>query len=390
MKKRSSTIIITAVITAVITAFLTVFIFAAANRNNIAFFSRLRQVSSLIEKHAIFDFSSDAADDLAVRGYLSALDDGYTAFWNEEEYKAYLSETEGNFSGIGIVLQSTDPVSDGLFIYQVKGNSPAQAAGLKAGDLIVAVNGNSVIDRSYDEVYQEISSSGDSDFSLTVQREEETLTFSLAQANFVQNYVSGRAIGNIGFIRIDSFMPPSANEFQSVLNDLLEQGVKGFVFDLRNNLGGSLDAVVSILDLLIPEDEMVILQYKNSEQIIRSTGRQKTDLPMVVLINESSASASELMASCLRDVNGSLLIGRQSFGKGIGQTTFTLTDGSAVKMTTFYYLTKARNHYHGIGLEPDIAVELSEAQSKYFYTLDESNDPQLQAALTALSEQIPD
>ena len=148
-------------------------------------------------------------------------------------------------------------------------------------------------------------------------------------------------------------------------------------------------ACVSFLELLIPKgEEMVVIQYKDSEKIDYSELEPSTDAPMVVLINGSSASGSELMASCLRDVNGSLLVGTRSFGKGIGQTTFRLSDGSAVKMTTFHYLTKARTYYHGIGLEPDFTVGLTEDQDKYFYALDESNDPQLQEALKHLKSKI--
>lgn len=388
MKKHVS-VLIAVLLTAVLTFSLTVCGFAIFDSRNNDFTSSLNEIQTLISKHAVFDFSSEDAEKAAISGYLTGLDDSYTEYWTEEEYEELLSSNEGHYTGIGITLQTSDPISDGLFIRRVLGNSPAESAGLQAGDLIIAVNGSSILGRKYDEVYEEMSVDPGETLSLTVSRGEEALTFSVTFNEFVQSYVSYRMIGDVGFIRIHSFTMPAASEFQEALNDLLSRGAKGFVFDLRNNLGGSLDAVEDILELLIPKgEEMVVLQYKDSEEVIYSKLEQKTDLPMVVLMNSSSASASELMASCLRDVNGSWVIGTRSYGKGIGQTTFRLSDGSAVKMTTFYYLTKARNYYHGVGLEPDVTVDLNEEQNKYFYALDESKDPQLKEALSQLQSKI--
>ncbi|MBO5213232.1 MAG: S41 family peptidase [Clostridia bacterium] len=390
MKKQFSlvfAVVLTAILTFTFTAggFVLAILFAEDDRVS----RSLSEIRDVIDTHAVFEFSEEEAELAAIRAYLSGLDDSYTQFWTKEEYEAQLSSNEGHYTGIGITLQSEQTIRDGLFIRRVLGNSPAEQAGLKAGDLIVAINGISVIDRDYNQVYEEMGLDAGESLNFTVSRGNETLSIDVTFQNFVQSYVSWRMIGSVGFIRIHAFNAPAAEEFQRALNDLLSQGAKGFVFDLRNNLGGSLDAVKNILELLIPKgEEMVVIQYKNSEEIFYSESEQKTDLPMVVLINGSSASGSELMASCLRDVNGSVLIGTRSYGKGIGQTTFRLSDDSAVKITTFHYLTKARNNYHGIGLEPDETVTLSEEQEKYFYALDESDDPQLQAALSHLETQI--
>ncbi len=386
--KKHFLVLISVVITAVLTFSFTAGLFLFSD-NESRFSKTISEIKSLINKHAVFDFSEDDAEKAAINAYLSGLDDSYTQFWTKEEYESQLASNEGHFSGIGITLQSAQTIEDGLFIRRVLGNSPAEKAGLKAGDLITAMNDISLVGRDYDQVLEEMRLDVGEFLTFTLLRNNETLKISVTFADFVQSYVSYRMIDSVGFIRIHSFTLPAAEEFQKALNDLLSQGAKGFVFDLRNNLGGSLDAVERILELLIPKgEEMVVIRYKNSEQIIYSELDPKTDVPMVVLINGSSASGSELMASCLRDVNGSVLIGNRSYGKGIGQTTFRLSDDSAVKITTFHYLTKARNDYHGIGLEPDQTVSLSDEQEKYFYALDETNDPQLQAALTSLKSQI--
>lgn len=389
MKKFGSAFV-AVILTAVITFSLTVCGYAIIDGRSNDFPSSFEEIRSLIESHAVFPFSSEKAEKEAISGYLSGLEDSYTEYWTEEEYKELLASNEGHYTGIGISLLTSDPIADGLFVRRVLGNSPAEEAGLNAGDLIIAVNGSSILGRGYDAVYEEMSVSPGETLRMTVVRGESELNVSVVFNEFVQSYVSYRMIEDMGYIQIHSFTMPAATEFQNALNTLLSQGAKGFVFDLRNNLGGSLDAVEDILELLIPKgEEMVILQFKDSEDIIYSELDPKTNAPMVVLMNASSASASELMASCLRDVNGAKLIGTRSYGKGIGQTTFTLSDGSAVKMTTFYYLTKARNYYHGIGLEPDVSVSLTEEEDKYFYALDESSDPQLKEALAQLKAQIP-
>lgn len=389
MKKRLSTfwvVIITAVATLLLSAvaFVVFLLTRPASLNE-----TLAEIRAYINQYSVFSFSEKDAESAAIRGYLTGLDDDYTEYWTPEEYAEYLSASAGHFSGVGITLQSEDPVTKGLFIHRVLGNSPAESAGLKAGDLIVGVNGTSILNMSYDDAFNRIAGEEGDTVNLSILRNGVTQDIPVTFSHFVQSYVESRMIGEIGFIRIHSFMEPSVAEFQTALNDLLSQGAKGFIFDLRNNLGGGLDVVISILDLLVPKgEELVVLKFKNSEEIHYAELDAKTDVPMVVLMNKSSASASELMASSLRDIHGSLLIGTHSYGKGIGQTTFLLSDQSAFKMTTFFYLTKSRVNYHGKGLEPDVNVELSEEQLKYFYTLDETNDPQLQTALNRLQEQI--
>ena len=387
--KKLFPVLIAVVLTAAFTFSITATAFVLSDSESVGLPGKISEIKSLIDQYAVFSFSEEEAEKGAVSGYLSGLDDSYTQFWTKEEYEAQLSLNQGNQSGIGISITASDPISDGLFVYRVIGNSPAQAAGFQAGDMITAINGESVLGRDYDEVFDSLKGNAGESRTLTYSRDGTAYTATVTFADYVQHYVESRMIGEIGFIRIHSFMEPTVAEFETALNALLEQGAKGFIFDLRNNLGGSLDAVVKILDYLIPKgEETVVIKNKDSEEIYYSELDPKTSAPMVVLINRSSASGSELMASCLRDVNGSQLIGTRSYGKGIGQTTFYLSDQSAVKMTTFYYLTKARNDYHGTGLEPDLTVSLDETQEQYFYALTETDDPQLQAALDSLKKQL--
>lgn len=391
MKKKLD-LILSVVFTAVITCAATCYVFLVVlDRDEDPFFHTMSEIQGVIDDNAIFDFDRSEGEKAAVNGYLSGLDDDYRAYWTKEEYEAQQSSNAGNFTGIGVSIQATEPIGDGIFVYRVLGNSPAEKAGILPGDLIVSLNGRSVVGRNYEEVYTEMGISEGETMTLTVQRDSgggelSVKEISVTCQRFVQRYVDWRMIGSVGFIRIHSFNGNCAKEFEDALNALLKEGAKSFVFDLRNNLGGSLNAVEAILDLLIAKgEELVVLSFKNDELIHYSKNDPKTTAPMTVLINGESASASELMASALRDLNGSRLIGNRSFGKGIGQTTYMLSDGSAVKVTSFYYLTAGRNYYHGVGLAPDDEVSLDERQTKYFYSMSETDDPQLQRALEYLN-----
>ena len=386
MKKRVFSYLIVALCSALLTGSVAWIAATVKTTERYASFVDLQQVKTVIEENSVYEFPEETAQKNAIYGYLSALEeDRYTEYWTREEYEAYLEETQGKFSGLGLVVQSESTVTEGLFVYRVLLHSPAERAGIQVGDLITAVNGSDADGRAYSEVFNELAAGEEGQtVDLQIKRENNVFSVALQYENFVQSYVSSRIIDDVGFIRIYSFMPSAYKEFNEALDSVLKEDPCGIVIDLRNNLGGSLDAVRDILNLLIPKDEMVVLQYKNSEEVIYSNGLRKTELPIAVLINQDSASASELMASCLRDVVGAPLIGVTSYGKGIGQTTFTLQDGSAVKLTTFYYLTKGRNNYHGVGLHPDYEVTLTDEESRYFYRLTEADDPQLQKAISVL------
>ena len=388
--KKTTLVIYTAVITACVTFCLSLLCFAGQSLPVSSVYpDRLTEIRAYIDRYAVKDFSEEEANHGAAYGYLSGLNDPYYYYWTEEEYAEYLSSTEGNFTGIGITLKSEDPISEGLFVFRVLGNSPAETAGIKAGDLIVELNGRSVLGRPYQEVFDEFAENPDAGVDIVVLRGEESVPMHVEFKQFVQNYVDFRMIDEIAYIRIHEFWTPAVSEFKAALEELMKKNPKGLIIDVRNNLGGGLDVVTAILEPLIPQgEECVVLKYKDSEEILYSEEEQTVTVPITVLINESSASASELLSSCLRDVCGATLIGNRSHGKGVGQTLFTLSDGTVIKLTTFYYMTKSRVNYDTVGLSPDETVLLNEEQTRYFYTLDESNDPQLQAALADVRSRV--
>lgn len=359
---------------------------------DIDMYEKISLIKQYLDYYAIYDFDEETAEDSALKYYLLGLkDDAYAYYFNEEEMEEFNSSTKGNFIGVGVnVVKQSDILEKGLFLYRVLGNSPAEEQGLKAGDIITSVNGISLVGMSYDDAVDMMLDVEGTVAELTVDRDGENLSFSVTRKSFVQRYVDYEIIDEIGFIRIHGFSEAAKPQFSEALKDLKNAGVKGLLFDLRNNPGGELNTVTDMLDMLVPKGEpIIIIEYKQEEEITKAKKDPVIEgLPMAVLVNGGSASASELFSSCLRDVLSVPLVGETTYGKGIGQTTFSLGDGSGLKFTTFRYFTKSRTDYNGVGLVPDFEVKSTEQQLYGFYVVDHKDDPQMQKALQVLSDAI--
>lgn len=401
MNKQTRNIIISALCSALVTVVICLLVFGVytggfrSTGSAGQFASKLAEIQSYIDRYAIYDFDESVAEDYVYSGYVYGLvDDRYCAYFNKEAYDDTMSSRQGNFTGIGITVKNSEDISDGLFVYRVIGNSPAEAAGLRPCDRITAVDGNDITSLSYNEAVDMLLGEEGTAVEISAVREDsdgstEELDFTIVRQNFVQREVDYSEYDGLGYIRIHNFTSVAEEEFAEALNTLISAGVEGFIFDVRNNPGGNLDTVEHMLDMLMPEGEpIIIIESKSGETIEYSTSERISDLPCVVLINSDSASASELFSSTLRDVCGAELIGTQSFGKAIGQRTFNLSDGSGLKLTTFRYLTKSRTDFNGIGLEPDAVVELGEEESLRFYILTREQDAQFMKAAEILKGKI--
>ena len=350
---------------------------------------KLAEISSFIDEYAIMPFDEETAISNAIFFYVASMEDPYCSYMDADEYTAYLEELTGSFTGIGVnVITTTETLENGLLIYRVIGNSPAELAGLKNGDVIIEADGVSFVGYPYEDAVDLMLDELGTTINLVVDRNGEHLEFNIVRQNFTKRLVDYEIIGNLGYITIYQFEAAALDQFEAALKTLEEAGVKGYIFDVRNNPGGELNTVKNMVDLLVPKDEIVVLQYKEYETSLYSSDKRITDKPCVVLINGESASASELFSSALRDICGSKLIGEQSFGKGVGQTTFSLSDGSALKFTTFRYVTKSRYNYDGIGLEPDYVVELPLEDTIYYYCMSREDDTQLAKAIQVLGEVV--
>ncbi len=338
--------------------------------NSTAIDGKLAEINSFIDDYAIMPFDKEEALSNAIFFYVASLEDPYCSYMDADEYATYLEELSGSFTGIGVnVITTSEILENGLLIYRVIGNSPAELAGLKNGDIIIEADGVSFINYPYEDAVDLMLDELGTTINLVVDRNGERLEFNIVRQNFTKRLVDYEIIENLGYVTVYQFEAAALDQFKAALNELEKAGVKGYIFDMRNNPGGELNTVKNMVDLLVPKDEIVVLQYKDYESSLYASDNDYIEKPCVVLINGESASAAELFSSALRDIRGSKLIGEQTFGKGVGQTSFSLSDGSALKFTTFRYVTKSRYNYDGIGLEPDYVVELPLEDTVYYYCM---------------------
>ncbi len=395
MKKRLPTILITALVTVLICSLFSHFSgpkgIAGLSAEDSAFLEKFHKLKEYIDRYAIYDFDEKFAKNAAHLYYMTGIkDDAYAYYFTKEELQDYNTETQGSFVGIGInVMTQTTVLENGLYIYRVVGGSPAESAGLMTGDVIVEADGVSFINYPYDDAVDVLLDEEGTTAELVVERNGERRSFSVTRKTFEQRNVEYNIYDNLGYIRVYQFAENADEQFLEALNILLAKNVDGIIFDVRNNPGGELNTVCNMIDMLIPGgEEIIVIEYKDEEEIIYSTNTRLADMPFVVLMNNSSASGSELFSSSLRDILGTKLIGENSFGKGVGQTTFPLNDGSGVKITTFKYLTKSRVDYNNTGLKPDYEVDLDSKWDLEFYTMTFEDDIQLQKAISVLTQEI--
>jgi len=321
----------------------------------------------------------------AVKGMVDAIGDPYTSYMNPKESKAFSSDMEGSFEGIGAELGMKE---GGLVVIAPISEMPAEKAGLRSGDRIIKINQEMTSDISIDEAVSKIRGPKGTGIVLTVisQNAEESKeikitrdTIDLKSVNYEQKW------GNIAYIQITSFSEDTANEFNKEITKVIADNNKGIVLDLRNNPGGFLNVAIKIASRFVPSDSVVVQEERQDGTIQKFEslgGNVFSEIPVVVLINEGSASASEILAGALRDINGSKLVGQKSFGKGSVQEFQEFQDGSSLKVTIAKWLTPNGTSINKTGLEADIEVKLSD------YDIETKFDSQLNKALNEMSAQI--
>ena len=318
-------------------------------------------------------------------GYINALGDPYSVYYDEEKTKELYESTSGEYSGIGVVFSQNmnTKISTAVQVYE---NSPAAEAGLIEGDILYKVNGRDITGEDLSDVVAEIRGEEGTTVELTVMRGSETkeVTMEVVRRKIVVQTVSYEMKDeSIGYIRVTEFDKVTYEQFKEAITDLNNQEMKGLVIDLRSNPGGNLSTVVEMLDLLLPKGMIVYTEDKNGERDeYVSDANREYDGPLAVLVNGYSASASEIFAGAIQDYKVGTIVGTTSYGKGIVQQLFPLTDGTCVKLTVSEYFTPNGRNIHGVGIEPDVEVE---------YKADEENveaDNQLDAAIAEVKKEI--
>ena len=312
----------------------------------------------------------------SLKGMVNSLGDPYSVYLDPKMYNELRLETKGSFGGVGIVLGVRDKQ---LTVVAPIEGTPAEAAGILSGDLIMKIDGQDTKDMALDEAVGKIRGKEGSKVTLTIQRDgEEAQEDTLTRATIVLKSVSGKMLENgIGYIRLSMFSETTGNDFTQKMSELKEQGMTSLILDLRNNPGGLIGESVKVARLLVPQGPIVSVIGKDGERETSQSYLEKIPLPMVVLINGGSASASEIVAGAIQDSGAGKLIGVKTFGKGSVQRIIPLDKDSAVKITIAEYHTPKDRSIHGKGIEPDIVVEMPKDK-------DAKNDPQLDKAIEVL------
>ena len=328
---------------------------------------KVSELKELIDQNYMGDVDEKQLEEGIYKGFISGLDDPYSVYYDEEETKSLYETTEGEYQGIGAVLSQN--MNTGIItLVQIYDDSPAMKAGLKDNDILYKVNGEEVTGVELTEVVSHIKGEKGTTVEMTVLRgaDNEEVTVTATRDTVEAQTVKYRMMdGQIGYVSVSEFDSVTYDQYQKALKDLEGQGMKGLVVDLRNNPGGNLNTVCDMLDLMLPKGLIVYTEDKDgNRQEASSDDENQFTLPLAVLVNGNSASASEIYAGAIQDYGIGDIVGTQTYGKGVVQQIFDLKDDTCVKLTIAKYFTPKGRSINGKGITPDIEVE---------YEADENN-----------------
>lgn len=342
-------------------------------------YSSLQVLDSYVRENYLGDIDEEELSSGILKGYVEGIDDKYSRFLTAEEYQNELSSDSGELVGLGLTL--TEDESGYIRIAEIYQDSPVSESDLVVGDIITYVDGNDVLVTGFDESIEAMKGQEGTEITITVRRDGIDKDMVFVRRSMELTSVTGEMLsGYIGYIKITSFKKNTPDQFIEILERLNSNGAKAFIFDLRDNGGGLVSALEECVDPLLPEGIVATAEYKDghSETLVYSD-ESELNLPMIVLVNDKTASAGELFAASLKDFGKAQLVGIQTFGKGVMQQTTEFEDGSAVVLTVAEYKTAYSECYDGIGLVPDYVVENEE---------DSETDFQYNKAVEIISKEI--
>ncbi|MDY3928141.1 MAG: S41 family peptidase [Clostridia bacterium] len=358
--------------------------------------NKVSKIAKIINDYCIFDLDKEKMSDYAASGLTLAVDDQYTNYYTKQQFESYKTNLSNSFYGIGIVISVDAEVNKLVVVSAIEGG-PSAKAGILSGDYITAVDG---VEYTGDEMDDAVSVMRGDDLkekkgtkvTVTVERGGQKTNYEITRDIVKNDSVSEKMLDDgIGYIRITAFNSADENdeeakdtydEFMESLNNLKEGGMKKLIIDLRNNPGGSLTVVNKIADELLPEGIITYTEDKKGSRTDYSSKEGELNIPMAVLVNGNSASASEVLTGALKDYKKATIIGEKTFGKGIVQSVIPLGDGSGISVTTAKYFSPNGVCIHGVGIEPDIVVEMD--NNKQISDLSYEEDIQLKKAVEVL------
>lgn len=345
--------------------------------NEYSLVQTLQTFKTMINQLYIGDIDEESMLEGAIKGYVEGLGDPYTEYLTKEEMEEFTEETNSEYVGIGVYV-GNDTVNNTILVVGVMKSSPAEEAGIQIGDVIEKIDGVAYTGKQLDEATKVLKAEEGTTATLTIRRDNEEKELTVVRRKITVQHVASEMLeNNIAYIQIDSFDANVASSFEEQITSLMNNGATGIIIDLRNNGGGIVDEATGIADLFLDKGETILITKSKKENNEEETKSERdpivNDIPVVILVNEATASASEILAGALKDNYGATIIGKQTYGKGVIQTLYTLTDGSGIKITTEEYYTPNHNQINEVGITPDIEVDITE-----------NEDTQLQRAIEVL------
>ena len=352
---------------------------------NVKMMAKINTVKRILERDYLGNMEEQKLIEGAVKGYVNGIGDEYTEYFTKDEMDDFKQETEGNYVGIGIYMTKNTRDNTIVIIAPIKG-SPAESAGIKTGDIIKKVDGLEYTGDDYEKISSYIKGKNGTKVNLEVEREGETLNFEIERRKIELYPIESEVLeNNIGYISLSSFDENCSKKFKDNYDKLVEKNIKSLIIDVRNNGGGIVGEALKIADYALDKDKKIIttVDKKGKETEEKSKKEKIINIPIIVLVNENTASASEILAVALKENEVAKVVGTRTYGKGVIQELLTLPDGSGLKITIEEYYTPNHNKLNKEGVTPDEEVKLPE-KIKNIYNIEKKDDTQLQKAIEML------
>ena len=350
----------------------------------------LESFKTMLEQKYIGEIDEEKLIEGAIKGYVEGLEDPYTEYLTKEEMQDFTEETSGEYVGIGVYITNYKTNNSILVVGVMKG-SPALDAGMQAGDIIEKIDGTLYTGEQLNAATRVLKGQEGTNVKVTIVRDGKEEELNIVRKKITVDHVASQMLeDNIGYIQVDSFDSGVADRAEEQLNELKEKGAKGIILDLRSNGGGIVDEATGIADLFLNKGETVLITKGKSENEDETKAKKDPiikDIPLVVLVNQGSASASEILAGALKDKYGATIVGMNTYGKGVIQTLYSLSNGGGLKITTEEYYTPNHNKINKVGIKPDVEIELTK-DSDGNYETEMNKDSQLLKAEEIIKEKI--
>ena len=352
-----------------------------------ALYSKLSEIDNIARTKEFKDINNEELMDAIAKGYIDGTNDPLAEYITASDYMREMQESEKNIGEIGIEVYKND--SGYMCIDDIIPDSPAEEVGLYPGDMIIEIDETEVNSENYDECVKKLQDDPGTLMSIKIRRDVEEKTFEITRRVIEKIVVEANILDTVGYIKIKAFDQTTPNQFNKVLDELMNSHVEGLIFDVRNTTGGDLSAVSMVLDRLLPEGPIVSARYKQGNvEVLTVSDSFEVNLPMVVVTNKNSSDTAEIFTQALKDYKKAKSVGNTTAGKGLMQNYFKLTDGSVMKITVAEYVMPESDSYNEVGVKPDFEVSLPAELNDKLEFIGIQDDAQLKKALEVLISSV--